>query len=78
MLLQLLTEDRRKWHRELKNQNRKQQTYEVGDLVLVCKQVKSDAKAAFLLRFIQKYVCHYLGSQGYLIFLREKKYGTII
>lgn len=42
-LLQILNEERRERHRELKNKSRNQKTFEVGDLVIVKKQVKSDA-----------------------------------
>ena len=44
MLLQILNEERRERHRALKNDSRKQKTFNIGDLVIVKKQVKSDAK----------------------------------
>ena len=44
MLLQILNEERRERHRELKNNSRNQKTFGIGDLVIVRKQVKSDAK----------------------------------
>ena len=43
-LLHLLTEDRREFHRETVNKNRKSPTFEVGDLALVRVQVKSQKK----------------------------------
>jgi hypothetical protein len=41
MLLQILQEQRRERHRALKNEGLTQRTFEVGDLVIVRKQVKS-------------------------------------
>ena len=40
-LLHLLTEDRRRFHRELLNKSRKQATFEAGDLAIVRVQVQS-------------------------------------
>ena len=44
LLLQILNEERRERHREMKNKTRNQKTFAIGDLVIVRKQVKSDAK----------------------------------
>ena len=41
-LLQLLNDDRRTWHADLKNRNRKPPTFNVGDIVIVRKQFKSN------------------------------------
>lgn len=43
LLLDLLNDERRQRHRELKNEGRKQRTFYPGDLVVVRKQVKSKA-----------------------------------
>ena len=42
-MLQILIADRRKRHRELQNQGRTQRTFNIGDLVIIRKQVKSDS-----------------------------------
>jgi hypothetical protein len=42
-VLKLLNEERRSHHRELKNKNRKQRIFEPGDIVMVRKQVQSNA-----------------------------------
>ncbi|CAJ1964161.1 unnamed protein product [Cylindrotheca closterium] len=44
-LLKLLNEERREHHRMLKNQTRMRQKFEIGDLVMVWKQVQSNASA---------------------------------
>ena len=42
-LLQLLNSDRRKWHADLKNENRKPPSFNPGDIVIVRKQFKSNS-----------------------------------
>ena len=43
-MLQILIAERRQRHRDLQNQGRTQRTFQIGDLVIIRKQVKSDSK----------------------------------
>ena len=42
-VLQVLNDDRRKWHTELKNKDRHPPQFNIGDLVIVRRQIKSNA-----------------------------------
>ena len=46
-LLNLLNEERRERHRQLKNKGKKQHVFQAGDLVLVCRQLQSDSEKGF-------------------------------
>ena len=73
MLLQILNEERRERHRELKNKTRNQKTFNIGDLVIVRKQIKSDAKEGIPSKMvIAKYkgpfrVVDQIGDRSYML-----------
>ena len=73
MLLQILTEERRERHRELKNRARNQKTFEIGDLVVVRKQLQSNAKEGLPAKLaIAKYKGPYrvidkIGNRSYML-----------
>ena len=53
-MLAILNEERRERHREMKNQTRTQRVFNPGDLVIVRRQVKSQAKEGVMAKLLFK------------------------